>query len=203
MYHDISPACWWPFYPKFEDVFILLELFFFRAAFGNNNSYMRKGSKPFLILLIGRPSLLILEGKDSHRLVHLSVEDLRNQLPNKGLTSPNISLSCWLLGFSFAHLIFWPPHSFADWQLSGAALNSPIWCLYLVLLVYLCKEPLACNHQDLINFVLKYDLSLTSKYLQSSNIPEDITRPAGSPWLEGLLGKHLRWQRDQKRKQGS
>lgn len=84
----------------------------------------------------------------------------------------------------------------------AAALRSLFLCssvCVLFLLVEFCQAKFMYSRQDLINVGIQQNTAVTSDFHRTHNIPENISRPLGSPWIVIGSGKRRRRERKQKR----
>lgn len=88
----------------------------------------------------------------------------------------------------------------------ATALSSLVWCLFLLLLVCVlfkfCNAAVSYSRQNLINLGFRHNLCITCDYQRSHNIPEEIARLPGSPWMVSPPGKRRRRRRERKHKRG-
>ena len=88
----------------------------------------------------------------------------------------------------------------------AAALSSPVGCVFFLLFVCFlfnfCKANHSYSRQNLIDLGQMCFMPVTAHFQRSYNIPMDILRAPGSPWITTLPGKRMRRRRDRKQKRG-
>lgn len=88
----------------------------------------------------------------------------------------------------------------------AAAFSSLVWCLFLLLLVCVlfkfCNAAVSYSRQNLIDLGFRHNLCITGDYERSHNIPEEIARLPGSPWMVSPPGKRRRRRTERKQKRG-
>lgn len=90
---------------------------------------------------------------------------------------------------------------------SAAAYGSLVWCsVWSLLLTFLGNVLGQANYvysrQELINYGLQINGVITQDFHRANNIPMDIARPLGCPWIVVGSVKQWRWRRERKQKRG-
>lgn len=91
----------------------------------------------------------------------------------------------------------------------AAAHGSPYQCFFLCFLcVFVCTF---CTHtsafylytrHDLVDIGYRHKIAVTSNFHHQHNIPDELVRPPGSPWIVVGSGKRRRRRRERKQKRG-
>lgn len=84
----------------------------------------------------------------------------------------------------------------------AAAKNSPYFCLFFFINVIFTVAVEHYSRSDLINIGLRCTLRVSSDFHRAFNIPDEIARPAGSPWIVVGSGRSCRRRRERKRRRG-
>lgn len=87
----------------------------------------------------------------------------------------------------------------------AAAQSSPYLCLILCFSCIVCSSTYTTKHYsclDLLDISFHWKMTISSDYHCSHNIPDEITRPAGSPWIVIGSGKRRRRRRERTQKRG-
>ncbi len=81
-----------------------------------------------------------------------------------------------------------------------------IWCIFVCFLVcflFVASVKHNYSHQDLLDIGFQHKITVTHDFYRTHNIPKDIARPPGSPWIVVGPGRRRRRRRERKQKQGS
>jgi len=79
-------------------------------------------------------------------------------------------------------------------------LCSILCCLSSLFLVRSCHSNPTYNHQELIGIGFQAKTEITSAFSRTHNIPPEMARPPGAPWIVVGPGGHRRRRRERKQK---
>uniref|UniRef100_A0AAV2KT47 Uncharacterized protein n=1 Tax=Knipowitschia caucasica TaxID=637954 RepID=A0AAV2KT47_KNICA len=94
-------------------------------------------------------------------------------------------------------------------RMSAAAHSSPsqcylLSCLYIcfICLCTICSASISYTRQNLLDIGVQHRICVSSDFHDAHNIPTDIARPPGSPWIVIRSGRQRRRRRERKQKRG-
>lgn len=75
-------------------------------------------------------------------------------------------------------------------------------CTFCLFLTHSCISKLIYNRQNLIDIGFQAKMEIASAFTETHNIPPEIARPPGAPWIVVGPSRHRRRRKERKQKRG-